>query len=74
MLHRRAAVVVELDGDRYHSTRQARDNDRERQTDLAAAGFMVIRFGWRDVADRPAWCRERLLRSVNARLARAGGT
>lgn len=74
MLHRRAAVVVELDGDRYHSTRRARDNDRERQTDLAAAGYLVIRFGWRDVVDRPAWCRERLLGAVYARLARASGT
>ncbi|MDN4484149.1 endonuclease domain-containing protein [Demequina lignilytica] len=68
MLHRRAAVVVELDGDRYHSTRQARDADRERQTDLVVAGFAVLRFGWRDVVDRPAWCRERVLTTVSARL------
>ncbi|WP_062070213.1 DUF559 domain-containing protein [Demequina sediminicola] len=61
MLHRGACVAVELDGDRYHSTREARDADRERQTDLAAAGLVVLRFGWNDIAGRPEWCREKVL-------------
>ncbi|MCB2412077.1 DUF559 domain-containing protein [Demequina sp. TTPB684] len=74
MLHRRAMVAVEFDGDRYHSTRQARDEDRERQTELAAAGYLVIRFGWSDVTARPGWCRERLLSAVSAQLARPAGT
>ncbi|WP_296664912.1 DUF559 domain-containing protein [Demequina sp.] len=74
MLHRRLGVVVELDGDRYHSTRSARDADRERQTDLAAAGYAVVRFGWTDLTKRPEWCRERLLAVVARRLARPGGT
>jgi len=69
MLHRRAGVVVELDGDRYHSTRDARDKDRERHTDLTAAGFVVLRFGWNDITRRPGWCRERVLATVAARLA-----
>ncbi|WP_160297590.1 endonuclease domain-containing protein [Demequina salsinemoris] len=72
MLHRRAMVVGELDGDRYHSTRSARDEDRNRQTDLTAAGYAVIRFGWRDVVDRPQWCRERLLTTVAGRLGLPG--
>ncbi|SEJ22237.1 DUF559 domain-containing protein [Demequina mangrovi] len=72
MLHRRARVVVELDGDAYHSTRKARDEDRNRQTDLVAAGYAVVRFGWRDVVDRPEWCRERLLTVVAGRLTRPG--
>ena len=69
MLHRRAMVAVELDGDRYHSTRAARDADRDRQTDLTAAGYAVLRFGWRDVVDRPQWCRDRVLTTVAGRLA-----
>ncbi|WP_160297584.1 endonuclease domain-containing protein [Demequina salsinemoris] len=73
MLHRRAMVIVELDGDIYHSTRTARDADRNRQTDLAAAGFVVVRFGWWDIVDRPEWCRERLLTVVAGRLTRPGG-
>lgn len=71
-LHRRAMVAVELDGDRYHSTRRARDDDRERQTDLTAAGFVVLRFGWKDITRRAEWCRERLLATVAGRLARPG--
>lgn len=71
MLHRRSMVVVELEGDNYHSTREARDADRERRTDLAAAGYTVVCFGWRDVFDRPQWCRERLLDVVTSKLARS---
>ncbi|MFV0632601.1 endonuclease domain-containing protein [Demequina sp.] len=74
MLHRRTMVAVELDGDAYHATRNARDADRQRQTDLAAAGYVVLRFGWDDVTRRPAWCRERVLTTVAGRLARPGGT
>ena len=69
MLHRAAMVVVELDGDAYHSTREARDADRERQTELAAAGYAVARFGWRDIMDRPDWCRAQVLDVVGHRLA-----
>ncbi|WP_159448725.1 endonuclease domain-containing protein [Demequina sp. NBRC 110053] len=72
MLHRCAMVAVELDGDRYHSTRHARDDDRERQTDLVAAGLVVLRFGWADITQRPEWCRERLLTTVAGRLASPG--
>lgn len=68
LLHRRAMVAIELDGDRYHSTREARDADRERRTDLTAAGYAVLGFGWRDIVDRPAWCRERVLTTVAGRI------
>ena len=67
MLHRRTKVAVELDGDQHHSTRDARDRDRARRTDLAAAGYAVIGFGWNDITQRPAWCRERLLAVVASR-------
>lgn len=72
MLHREAMVVVELDGDRYHSTREARRDDRERQNALAAAGFVTMRFGWDDVVLRPEWCRERVLAVIAGRLERPG--
>jgi very-short-patch-repair endonuclease len=67
MLHRIARLIVELDGDTYHSTREARDADRERQTELAAAGYVVLRFGWREIVDRPQWCRDHVLAIVAAR-------
>jgi very-short-patch-repair endonuclease len=72
MLHRTAKLVVELDGERYHSTRNALASDRERDIDLAAAGFLTVRFGWADVTRRPQWCRERLLAILEARLSSAG--
>ncbi|WP_152649222.1 DUF559 domain-containing protein [Demequina flava] len=72
MLHRRAMVAVELDGDRYHSTRAARDADRERRTNLTAAGYAVLGFGWRDVVNRPEWCRERVLKTVAGRFSPPG--
>lgn len=70
MVHMRTAVVVELDGDTYHSTREARDTDRERQTLLAAAGYAVLRFGWYDIVRRPEWSRKQLLAVLASRSAR----
>ncbi|WP_284328061.1 endonuclease domain-containing protein [Demequina litorisediminis] len=60
MVHRAAMVAVELDGDRYHSTRGARETDRARQNALVAAGFTVLRFGWRDIVERGPECRDLL--------------
>lgn len=67
MLHPGTAVVVELDGDKYHSTREDRDSDRERQTLLTAAGYAVLRFGWNDIVSRPEWCRKQVLAAMGAR-------
>lgn len=74
MLHRATSVVVELDGDKYHSSREARDQDRERQTLLTAAGYPVLRFGWRDIVDRPNWCRKLVLATLASRSVRPGGS
>ncbi len=72
MLHRRAMLVVELDGERYHSSRKDLIDDRNRDVDLAAAGYLTVRLGWDDVVRRPQWCRERLLSIIAARLERHG--
>lgn len=71
MLHRSARLVVELDGDRYHATRSARDADRARQNDLIAAGYAVLRFGWRDIVGAPQWCRDQVAGLLRARAPRA---
>ena len=68
MLHRRAMLVVELDGERYHSTPKALGSDRARDTDFLAEGYVTARFGWSDVVRRPEWCRERLLAITASRL------
>ncbi len=46
-------LVVETDGRRAHSTRQAFEGDRRRDQSLMLAGYRVVRFTWRQVADEP---------------------
>lgn len=71
--HRASRTTLEPEGDAYHSTRAARDADRARRTDLIAAGYAPVHFGWRDIADRPGWCRERLLTTIANRTSLLGG-
>ncbi|MFN8113952.1 MAG: type IV toxin-antitoxin system AbiEi family antitoxin domain-containing protein [Solirubrobacterales bacterium] len=42
-------VVLELDGDRFHGTALRRRDDRARDRELAAAGYLPIRAGWFDL-------------------------
>lgn len=46
-------LVVELDGWGYHNTRRAFQRDRERDQDLMAAGYKVVRFTHADIARGP---------------------
>ena len=66
MLHRRARVVVELDGERYHSSADAMAADDGRALALASAGYVVIRFGWKDIVGRPQWVRRQVLAVIAA--------
>ena len=52
-LWRAERLVVETDGRRVHSTRQAFEDDRRRDQSLMLAGYRVVRFTWRQVADEP---------------------
>jgi len=42
-------VIVETDGWRYHRHRRRFESDRARDAALAAAGWIVLRFTWRQV-------------------------
>lgn len=68
MLHRAARVVVEVDGDAYHGGARAVADDRERDAELAAVGFQTVRLSYRDLRDRPEWCRGTVDRVVRGRL------
>jgi hypothetical protein len=46
-------VAVELDGERFHLTRRAFQEDRIRDQRLVAAGWRVIRTTWRQLTERP---------------------
>jgi hypothetical protein len=46
-------VVVELDGLRFHSSSEQRRRDNRKDRRLAAAGWLVLRYTWLDVMERP---------------------
>lgn len=68
-IHRRARVDLELDGEGYHSSRDAVRRDRERDAEFAAAGWQPVRFSFDDLRRRPDWCRQVLLRTIAGRIA-----
>jgi hypothetical protein len=53
IVFRTAKVVIEVDGWAFHATPDRFQRDRERQNRLVAAGWMVLRFTWRDITERP---------------------
>jgi very-short-patch-repair endonuclease len=60
-----ARVIVELDGEKYHRTRQRFHSDRRRDTALAARGWLVLRLTWHRVTrEAPAVAEE--LRAILA--------
>jgi hypothetical protein len=65
----RRGLVVETDGGAAHGTRKAFEDDRRRDQRLAAAGYTVIRFTWRQLVDEPARV-VAVVRNLLARLAR----
>jgi very-short-patch-repair endonuclease/predicted transcriptional regulator of viral defense system len=46
-------LIVEIDGFVFHCSRVAFETDRDRDSILAAAGFRVIRFTWRQLTRQP---------------------
>lgn len=55
--HRPSSVAFEFDGARFHLAPERWRLDRERDTLLASIGVQTVRFPYRDVVDRPDWCR-----------------
>ena len=65
-----ARVAVELDGAAFHGSREARERDLRRDTALAAAGWIVLRFSYARLIADPDGCRREIARpAVRARLA-----
>ena len=46
-------LVVEIDGWRYHGTRQAFERDRRKDAALQAAGYRVVRITYRRLRNEP---------------------
>jgi very-short-patch-repair endonuclease len=69
-------LVVETDGYRYHSSRQARRRDNRRDRELTALGWRPMRFTYEEIAFEPGEVAQELVRllrqpalSRNARTA-----
>lgn len=61
-------LTVELDSFRFHRTRQAWEQDRERERAARARGDEFRRYTWRDVVEDPA----STVRDIDPLLARGG--
>ena len=48
------ALIAELDGYKYHGSRQAFESDRAKTAALQLAGYTVVRITWRMLHDDPA--------------------
>lgn len=48
-------VVIEVDGTRWHAGRRARVRDAERDNYLNIRGWIVLRFTWFDLVERPTY-------------------
>jgi hypothetical protein len=46
-------LVVETDGNRFHSTRRAIERDRRKEADLVRAGYRVLRVTWSQIEHTP---------------------
>jgi hypothetical protein len=53
-------LIVEADGAAWHDHKLAREDDVERQAELEAAGFRVLRVTWKQVIAQPAQTLKRL--------------
>lgn len=54
-------IAVEFDGAAFHGSLGARERDLRRDAALAALGWVVLRFGFRDVTERPDVCRAQIV-------------
>jgi very-short-patch-repair endonuclease len=52
-LWRRARLIAEADSYAFHRGRGAFELDRRREAELAAAGYEILRFTWRQVTEDP---------------------
>lgn len=60
-------TAIELDGSQYHLAGERREEDIERDADLATIGIQTIRLSYAKVTRDPAWCRETVRAVLAAR-------
>jgi len=60
-------VVVETDGWETHRTRHAFESDRAKDAALTAAGYIVVRFTWRQLRHDPQTVADHLIAILRPR-------
>ena len=70
----RLLIAIEADSYEHHGTKEAFKVDVRRYTDVAAQGWILLRFLWEDVMHRPEWVAERLARAVAVRTRQLAPT
>jgi hypothetical protein len=63
-----ARVAVELDGAAFHGSREQRERDLPRDSALAAAGWIVLRFSYKRLMRDPEGCRREIVAALRNRL------
>lgn len=58
---------MEFDGAAYHAGRDDWQRDLRRDAALAALGWVVLRFSWTDVTERPAFCGAQVVAAYHRR-------
>ena len=64
-----AKVGVEVDGARYHSSREDRERDMRKDAALATLGWLVLRYSYQRLTQDPAGCRREIEAVVRHRLS-----
>jgi len=59
-------LAIEADGFRYHSKSGRYQHDRTRQNALVLAGWMVLRFTWEDLTERPQYVVDQIRAAISA--------
>jgi hypothetical protein len=60
-------LAVEFDGAAYHSSPEDWQRDLRRDAALAALGWVVLRFSWADVTERPTFCGQQVMAAYRRR-------
>jgi very-short-patch-repair endonuclease len=65
MLIRGTRIIIEVDGKNFHSREDAFENDRRRDAELAALGYIVIRLSFAQVFANWARCERSILEALS---------
>ncbi|NTV40251.1 MAG: hypothetical protein HGA51_09930, partial [Demequinaceae bacterium] len=63
-------TAIELDGAGFHAGAWQWQRDIRRDADLAVMGILTVRFSYRDLTERPDWCRSMALDVLDRRSTR----